>query len=98
MEHVLKIIVVLGVLGLVWLALRPNFVFLIRIDHGVVQLAKGTVSPEFLIHVAEICRQRDVMHGWIGGVGRGRRIRLTFSQSIPANCRQQLRNVLAFSK
>lgn len=98
MEHVFKIVVVLVVLGIVWLALRPNFVFLIRIDNGVVQLAKGKVAPEFLIHVTEICRQRDVMHGWIGGVGRGRRIRLTFSQSIPANCRQQLRNVLAFSK
>ncbi len=98
MEHVLKIIVVLGVLSLVWLALRPNFVFLICIDHGVVQLAKGTVSPEFLVHVTNICRERDVMHGWIGGVGRrGRRVKLAFSHSIPTNCRQQLRNVWAMS-
>ncbi|MCI0682757.1 MAG: DUF3634 family protein [Gemmataceae bacterium] len=97
MDHAFKIIVILGVLALVWVALRPNFVFLIRIDNGVVQLAKGKVSPEFLIHVTEVCRQRDVMHGWIGGVGRGRRVRLAFSPSIPANCRQQLRNVWAMS-
>lgn len=97
MDHLFKIIVVLGVLGLVWLALRPNFIFLIRIDNGVVQLAKGKVAPEFLIHVTDICRQRDVMHGWIGGVGRGRRVKLTFSHSIPATCRQQLRNVWTMS-
>ena len=98
MEHVFKIIVVLGVLGLVWLALRPNFVFLIRIDNGAVKVAKGTVSPEFLVHVTTICRERDVMHGWIGGVGRrGRRVQLAFSHSIPHNCRQQLRNVWTMS-
>jgi hypothetical protein len=96
-EHVVKIIVVLGILGLVWLALRPNFVFLIRIDNGVVQLAKGIVPQEFLVHVTNILRERDVMHGWIGGVGRGRRVKLAFSHSIPHNCRQQLRNVWTMS-
>jgi hypothetical protein len=97
-DQIFNLVIVAVLLICVWMALRPNYVFVIRIEHGAARSDKGKVTPEFLQHVADVCRARDVMHGWVGGVARGGRVRLAFSGSIPRDSRQQLRNVWAFQR
>ena len=98
MDQLFNLVIVAGLLAIVWAVLRPSYVFLIRIDNGAAKLAKGRVAPEFLSHVGDICAERGITRGWIGGIGRGRGVRLVFSHSIPSHCRQQLRNVWAFQR
>ena len=98
MEHVFNIVVVAIVAVCIWLALRPNYVFLIAIDHGAAHVSKGKVAREFISEVNEVCGRAIVVRGWIGGIGRGQRLRLAFSRSIPPACRQQLRNLWAMRR
>ena len=93
MEHVFNLVVVAIAAVCIWMALRPSYAFLIAIENGTAQVSKGKVAREFVCEVSEVCGRGSIARGWIGGVGRGRRIRLAFSRSIPSACQQQLRNL-----
>jgi hypothetical protein len=85
------------VLGLVaaafWYALRPKYVFTLRIENGSVASAVGTVTRTFVNDVQEVCQRSSVSAGAVHGLSRGRAIVLSFSGPIPGECRQQLRNL-----
>jgi hypothetical protein len=97
LEESLSLFVRLVVGGLVlaglWYAMRPQRVFTIRVERGNVRSARGTVTRSFVQEVESICRQAAVTQGWVHGLRRGRSIILSFSGSIPADCRQHLRNL-----
>jgi hypothetical protein len=92
MELVAKLVVVGLVAAALWWACQPRFVFLVRIKYGEQHVARGKVTRAFLQQVAEVCGAAGVKRGWVGGVQRGKHTTLLFSRSIPAPCRQQLRN------
>jgi hypothetical protein len=93
MEIVAQFLVVAIIGVVIWLALQPRYVFLIRIRDGVPAVEKGTVSAVFLSKLGEACAEFDVVHGWVGGLGRGRDVALDFSTNVPPLCQQRLRNL-----
>lgn len=97
-DHVFNFVVLAVVVVCVWMALRPTYAFLIAIENGAARVKKGKVASEFVSEVNQVCGQGSVARGWIGGVGRGRRLRLAFSRSIPPACQQQLRNLWALRR
>jgi len=96
-DQVPELIVRLFVGGLLlagfWYALRPKYVFSLHIQGGCIRTSRGLVTRSFVQQVESICRQAAIAHGQIYGLRRGRSIALAFSGSIPADCRQQLRNL-----
>ncbi len=78
-----------------WFAQRRSYVFFIAVTNGTSQVKQGKVAGPFLDQVRTVFQEHSVANAWIGGVRQGRRIRLMFSPSVPAACRQQLRNVWA---
>lgn len=87
-------IMVLSLLGgFAWIALTPALTFKIRIADGMLRVTKGKMTRDQLVQFGEIIREANIRRGWIGGVKRDRRLTLVFSRSIPADCRQQLRNL-----
>lgn len=93
MDQIFNLAIAAVVIGFVYWAIQPRYVFVIRIDDGIARAAKGKVAPAFLSEVGDACNQAAVRRGWVGGVARGKRVKLAFSRSIPAACQQQLRNV-----
>ena len=90
-----KLIVVALVIGGIWWALQPRYVFVIRIKDGGARLARGKVTSTFLEQVGHACAESGVSRGWVGGVWRGKRLALAFSRNIPPGCQQRLRNLWA---
>jgi hypothetical protein len=88
-----RLVLLAGAAALVWYALRPRYVFLVRIDGGVPRLTKGLATSAFLLEAGQVCDECGVTDGWFGGVRRGKGIRLAFSRRLPAPCRQRLRNL-----
>jgi hypothetical protein len=93
MSWIAQLLVLALVVGGVWVALSPKFVFRIQVVKGTVRVTKGKLTPDFQQQVGEILDQWRISRGWIGGVQRGRRVTLVFSHSVPSGCRQQLRNL-----
>src|SRR5687767_12364480 len=81
--------------GVLYLACRPRYVFLVRVVNGETRVSTGKVTSAFLTQLAETCGRTGVQRGWVGGVLRGKRVALRFSRSIPTDCRQRLRNLWA---
>jgi hypothetical protein len=90
-----KLVLFALVAGLLWLALQPRYVFVVRIETGGPRVTKGKVTAAFLDEIAQTCIELGVYSGWVAGVRRGRHIRLAFSRHIPPACRQRLRNLWA---
>lgn len=93
MELIPKLVVIALVIGALWVALQPRYVFLVRLKDGVPRVSKGKVTPAFLQQLGQACAELGVSRGWVGGVQRGRRVALAFSRSIPPPCQQRLRNL-----
>ena len=70
-----------------------RYAFLVKIEDGALRVTRGKVTANFLAEMDEACTRNGVRHGWIGGVGRGDKVTLTFSRGIPRPCQQQLRNL-----
>jgi len=86
--------VVLAIMGVIaHNALMPRFHFLVRIHGDAIEIVKGKVGADFLAAVSEVCREQGITSGWIGGVKRGKSVALRFSNNIPPNCQQRLRNI-----
>jgi hypothetical protein len=85
------LIVVVG--GAAWFLFAVRFDFRVRISRGSLRLINGKVPRDGLSELKAICDEWQIKHGWIGGVRRGRRIKLCFSRSVPPGCRQQIRNM-----
>src|SRR4051794_14427290 len=88
-----SIVVVVAIIAAVRFALFPALVFKISVSNGSARLVKGKLSQGLVQEIRDICRERGIARGWIGGVRRGRAVTLVFSRSVPADCRQQLRNL-----
>jgi hypothetical protein len=80
------------ILGIIRVAVARQYVFMVVIRRGEVQVTKGNVPAEFLAHVREVCDEHAVRSGWIGGVLRGKNTALKFSRQIPPPTQQRLRN------
>lgn len=76
-----------------WYALRPKWVFTVRIENGAVAFTAGQVTRSFVHDVADVCQKARVSVGEIRGRSRGRAIVLAFYGAIPGECQQQLRNL-----
>src|SRR5262249_2715481 len=98
MELLFQIVVVLLVAGLLWWALQPQYIFLVRIREGLPSVAHGRVTGQFMHELSEILETFGVSRGWVGGVARGNFISLRFSGNIPPGCRQRLRNLWPLCK
>jgi Protein of unknown function (DUF3634) len=89
------LVTALGILCAIWLLwtlFAPRSVLKIRIHEGRPSVRRGKVTGEFLVRVADACRDAEVARGWIVGVKNGKRISLRFSRSFPPALRQRLRN------
>lgn len=86
-------ILIVVVAGAAWLLFGVRFEFRIRIRRGALSLINGKMTRDGLTELKSICEDWHIERGWIGGVRRGKRIKLSFSRSVPAGCRQQIRNM-----
>jgi Protein of unknown function (DUF3634) len=79
---------------LAWQVPARGRVFVIRVRNGVPVVTRGKITQGFLAEVADVVRRNGIRRGSIFGLSRrGGSINLGFSRTIPANCRQSLRNV-----
>ncbi len=88
-----QILVVAAVVAAAWVVLSPKPVFKLRVARGSVKVTRGKVTADLQQQAAEIVQQWQLRRGWIGGVRRGKNLKLTFSHNVPRGCRQQLRNL-----
>lgn len=86
------VVVAMAVLFSRWLTARTR-VWIIRIKAGVPFLVKGKISQSAVADLTEVLQRAGVRRGAIYGVNRRGTVTLAFSRSIPAGCRQALRNV-----
>jgi hypothetical protein len=93
MRELAELLIVALVVWGAWIALSPKPVFKIRVADGAVRVTRGKVTADFQQQAAEILDQWKISRGWFAAVQRGRRRTLVFSHSVPAGCRQQLRNL-----
>ncbi len=94
---VLLIALIAAILWALWSASRARAAFVLKIAHGEPQVGQGRVTPAFMQEAREVCERHGVEDGWVRGVVKDGRIALEFSESMPAQCRQQLRNVWVLS-
>jgi hypothetical protein len=93
MRELAELLIVVLVAWGAWIALLPKPIFKIRVARGSLRVTRGKVTADFQQQAAEIFDQWKISRGWFGAVQRGRRPTLVFSHSVPAGCRQQLRNL-----
>jgi hypothetical protein len=81
------------VLTVLWLNHLPpaNASILIEIQHGKINVAKGSVLPHAREHVISLLSEAKIARGYVA-VTTDRRV--VFSQTIPGPLHQKLRNVL----
>jgi hypothetical protein len=92
LDYLPQIIIVALLAAGVWLLLQPRYEFLVRIERAAPRIDQGSVAPEFLQAIDQVCREHDIHTGWVGGVRRRRRVSLVFSPQFPASAQQRLRN------
>jgi hypothetical protein len=83
------------VLIVAWVLLRPNPAFVIRIENGIARAAKGRVPAAFLWELNTTCQREHIRQGVIRGLRFRYGVLLRFSQSIPRDRRQGIRNLWA---
>jgi hypothetical protein len=77
-----------------WMALKPNYVFFIRIRNGKATATKGKLVGKFLRDVEDALQVEQVRDGWIGAVhDRQRCLRLVFPKSWHFGAQQRIRNI-----
>ena len=92
MDNLPALVFVVAAIAVFWLAWRPRYEFVIRIDNGMARAVQGKVTGAFVHQVGQACAEFTVIDGWVAGVRRGKRLSLAFSRSIPPQCQQRLRN------
>jgi hypothetical protein len=94
MEYVVlfgAIVLILAVVS--WQLTERTRAWVIRLRNGVPFVVKGKLAPTVVADLAEVLQRHGVRRGALYGVKRRGTIGLGFSRSIPASCRQALRNV-----
>jgi Protein of unknown function (DUF3634) len=86
-------IILVVVTGVAWFCFSGRYEFHVRITPGSMKLTTGKLTLDSLSQLREICAEWQLKRGWIGGVRRGKRLRLMFSRNVPPGCRQQMRNL-----
>jgi Protein of unknown function (DUF3634) len=94
---VLLLAMTAAILWALWSASGKRPAFVVKIGRGEPRVVQGTVTQAFLQEAREACGRHGVEDGRVRGVVKDGRIALEFSDSIPAQCRQQLRNVWVLS-
>ena len=92
-EVAFRILVGAFVLIGLWLALRPRYVFTLVIEGARLTSVRGTFPSAFVQEVEGLCEGAGLARGKIYGIARGRHIQLSFSDTIPGEFRQKLRNL-----
>src|ERR1700676_4753484 len=88
MPELVQILFGVAVLAaVVAIAVWHRYRFIVRLRSGSPRLLKGKVTAAFLDDLASICRDAGIRRGWLGGVGRGKRVTLSFSWHFPADVR-----------
>lgn len=70
--------------------------FIIRLENGKAQLTKGRVPRGFLSDITDAMPDMGIKTGVIKGVRQNTYIRISFSDDIPAEFHQRLRNIWHF--
>ena len=90
----LELVILIAVVGgAAWFLFAVRFEFRVRISRGSLRLTNGKITRDGLSELKSICDEWQIKRGWIGGVRRSGRIKLSFSHSVPPGCRQQIRNM-----
>jgi hypothetical protein len=76
----------------IWTILQAQYSLDIRVKGGQPSIRKRKATPRFLDCVTEVCREHEIVQGWVSGVQHGRRMSLHFSRHFPPEARQRLRN------
>jgi hypothetical protein len=76
-----------------WQLTAASRAWVIRLRNGVPVLVKGRIAPSVVADLGEVLQRHGVRRGALYGVKRRGTIALGFSRTIPAGCRQALRNV-----
>ena len=87
----LSIFAVVGVL--VYLFLRPRYLFTVKIRNGKVTSSSGRICESFVTECDSIAGRFDIKRGTIRAVAKSGRVSLSFSKDIPKFHHQRFRNV-----
>src|SRR2546423_13866593 len=96
MYFVVAVVVLVVAAAWWWAPSRDHFV--VRVDNGVARAVRGKVTAAFLREVGEICQEYGVRRGEVYGQMWRRRVRLSFSRTLPPPRQQRLRDVLPVLK
>lgn len=88
------VLIVAVILGLIWLAIRPRYQFVIDVADSQARLSRGLATAAFVSEVEEVFRDQQVPKGSVRGLRVGKRTILHFSRHVPEPCRQRIRNLL----
>ncbi|HMC64195.1 MAG TPA: DUF3634 family protein [Gemmataceae bacterium] len=95
MEYLPQLVIVAVLIAALILLLQPRYAFVIRIAKDGLRTTKGKVPAALAQQIQESCERCGVTSGSVFGIRRGRRVILSFSRQIPADCQQQIRNAWA---
>src|SRR5262249_3807732 len=95
MDYLPQLAITTVLIGALILFLQPRYAFVIRIGKDGPRTTRGKVPTALAQQVQEVCERNGVTAGTVSGVRRGKRVVLSFSRHIPANCQQQIRNAWA---
>jgi hypothetical protein len=95
--NLLVLVLVVVVVAGIWLFAKLPVIFVIRIHQGFPVASRGKVTEAFLVEIAQLCRELEIVSGEIRGIVQGNRIALRFSKELPGSFCQRLRNWWAIS-
>ena len=72
--------------------------FIIKVKGGKAEIITGKLPKKFLDEVLELCQKNLIGYTKIYGINSKEGVRLQFSESIPENIRQRIRNLYGIYK
>jgi len=97
MQLFLMILLAAFIGWIIWSISRPRYQFVVKVRDGVPDVLRGSVSRAFVQEIAEVSTRHGVRDCVVRGIAKGERIGLSFSETVPAACQQQLRNLWILS-
>ncbi len=92
-DYLPTVMVLSGGLLVVWLLLRPNAAFIVRIQNGTPRVRKGHVAAVLLAELAAFCAEHQLQSGTVYGIRLRGRVALAFSRNVAPADRQRIRNL-----
>jgi hypothetical protein len=72
--------------------------FIIKIKGGKAEMITGKLPKPFIDELLELCKKNLIGYTKISGINSENGVRLEFSESIPENLRQRIRNLYGIYK